>query len=86
MRVLVVAVLVALSVVYVSGEPCKTNQDCVNHGITTCSGGTHVVCHNQHCECLRTDVIGKACTQQSDCTCDRGHPHCIDNHCRCTKF
>ncbi|XP_060595630.1 serine protease inhibitor Cvsi-2-like [Ruditapes philippinarum] len=84
MRVLLLAVLVALTV-YVSGEPCTTTQQCINHGITTCGGGSHVVCHNHQCECL-TNSQGNTCTDVSDCHCDHGHPHCIDRHCRCTRF
>lgn len=44
--------------VYVSAERCGDTRDCVNHGITQCGGGSHVVCHNDHCECLDTGSGG----------------------------
>ncbi|XP_060595632.1 serine protease inhibitor Cvsi-2-like [Ruditapes philippinarum] len=84
MRVLLLAVLVALTV-HVSGEPCSTTQQCVSHGITTCGGGANVVCQNHQCVCL-TSSSGTSCTMVSQCHCDHGNPHCIDGRCRCTRF
>ncbi|XP_045182186.2 uncharacterized protein LOC123540924 [Mercenaria mercenaria] len=91
MKVLIAAILIAF-VVYVSGEHCSTNDDCHNHGITTCGGSHAVVCQHHaffgnQCECTDGGAGGQACTVKDTCPdCNQlfQEKHCVDGTCHCT--
>ncbi|XP_045180163.1 integrin beta-5-like [Mercenaria mercenaria] len=90
MKVLIVAVLVAL-IVCVSGDTCSTTADCTSHGHTHCGGGSHVACVHHlvlgQCECT-TGTTGQTCNTKADCAdCSNGrNKHCVDGECHCSRF
>ncbi|KAL4217815.1 hypothetical protein ACF0H5_022554 [Mactra antiquata] len=80
-----VALLLVSVCAFVYGENCANNQACHQHGITHCNNQYHVVCQGGQCVCTNGPT-GNNCTTVADCQCNHGNPHCVDNHCHCTRF
>ncbi|KAL4217753.1 hypothetical protein ACF0H5_022493 [Mactra antiquata] len=84
MKVVIALIFVSVCAL-VYGEPCANNQACHQHGVTQCNNHYHVVCENHQCVCTNGPT-GTNCTVKADCSCNQGNPHCVDNHCHCTRF
>ncbi|KAL4217572.1 hypothetical protein ACF0H5_022314 [Mactra antiquata] len=97
MKLFLAVFCAAVCVVYVSGETCTVNSDCVN---TSCNTGNTVVCQHPSGSgvsqdgglCTCEDSSGE-CSSASDCygsnanlNCPDSARHCYDNVCICDRF